>query len=181
MAPHRGDRACPYQGMEVWDSNGTGRITFSAAELGTPWLGHIVENRIILSALLERLAKTRVHRLAHTPVTDYHCHTGSNGQPEAQLTLEDGSLLCSRLVIAADGARSRTRSWAGIPMREWDYKHHAITTTVELEQPHQHRVASLFGYRPAGVSAFAGQCRWPPFLLHRLVADTRTGPAADDC
>ncbi len=137
-------RACPYKGMEVWDSNGTGRITFSAAELGTPWLGHIVENRIILSALLERLAETHVHRLAHTPITDYHCHTGANGQPEAQLTLEDGSVLCSRLVIAADGARSRTRSWAGIPMREWDYNHHAITTTVELEQPHQHTAWQVF-------------------------------------
>ncbi len=137
-------RTCPYQNMAVWDGNGTGRIRFSAADLGTPWLGHIVENRIILTALLEQLANTRVHRLGQLGVKDYHCHSDANGHPEAQLTLEDDSVLRSRLVIAADGARSRTRAWAGIPMREWDYNHHAITTTVELEKPHQHTAWQVF-------------------------------------
>ena len=60
-------------------------------------------------------------------------------QPEAEgvtLNLGDGTLLKSRLLVAADGANSKARFWAGIPMREWDYLHHAVVTTVETEKPH---------------------------------------------
>ena len=33
----------PYTGMHVWDAEGTGSVTFDAAELHVPCLGHIVE------------------------------------------------------------------------------------------------------------------------------------------
>ena len=44
-------RACPYQNMEVWDGEGTGSIHFAAADLHADTLGHIVENRLMTSAL----------------------------------------------------------------------------------------------------------------------------------
>src|SRR5690554_5386109 len=37
-------RLSPYTGMNVWDSEGTGSVTFDAADLHVPALGHIVEN-----------------------------------------------------------------------------------------------------------------------------------------
>ncbi len=138
-------RVSPYQGMEVWDANGTGRIAFSAAELGIPWLGHIVENSIIRRALLERLAETSVHRLGGVEVRELSMKKGTSfSRPQAQLHLWDQSILTAGLIIAADGASSQARRWAGIPMREWDYPHHAIVTTVELEKPHENTAWQIF-------------------------------------
>lgn len=48
-------RAEPYREMQVWDGSGTGRIGFSAASVHAEVLGHIVENRVVQDALLERL------------------------------------------------------------------------------------------------------------------------------
>ncbi|MDC0411592.1 FAD-dependent oxidoreductase, partial [Luminiphilus sp.] len=47
------ERTAPYESMCVWDADGTGRITFNAADIGTPYLGHIVENRQTVQALIE--------------------------------------------------------------------------------------------------------------------------------
>ena len=44
-------RVTPYQGMQVWDAEGSGEIAFSADEAGVAVLGHIVENEVTLAAL----------------------------------------------------------------------------------------------------------------------------------
>ena len=135
-------RATPYSGMEVWDADGTGRITFRAEEVGQPWLGHIVERSITHQALLEQLAQTSIQRFGYTKVRHLtYCYNPTDAcdtqeQPKVRLHLADDTELTARLVIAADGATSQARNWAGIPTREWDYLHHAIVTTVELEHPH---------------------------------------------
>ena len=51
-----GYRQCPYRHMTVWDAEGTGQIEFDCAEVDAPLLGHIVENRSIVSALLARVS-----------------------------------------------------------------------------------------------------------------------------
>jgi 2-octaprenylphenol hydroxylase len=48
-------RLSPYQKMTVWDADGTGEIHFDAADLHQPALGHIVENRLIVAALLQKV------------------------------------------------------------------------------------------------------------------------------
>ena len=47
-------RVSPYTDMDVWDGEGTGHIHFSSRELHEPALGHIVENRVTVAALLQR-------------------------------------------------------------------------------------------------------------------------------
>ncbi len=136
MARHR---VSPYYGMQVWDSAGTGAIAFSAEELNVAQLGHIVENSIIRSVLLERLVESSVHLLGGVEVQGI-----TKGSGHVTLQLWDKSQLRARLVIAADGANSLARGWAGIPMREWDYLHHAIVTTVETEKPHQDTAWQVF-------------------------------------
>ena len=46
-------RAAPYDCMRVWDASGSGSIVFDAGEADASSLGHIVENREILQALLQ--------------------------------------------------------------------------------------------------------------------------------
>ncbi|MCV6588794.1 MAG: UbiH/UbiF/VisC/COQ6 family ubiquinone biosynthesis hydroxylase [Marinobacterium sp.] len=128
-------RISPYTDMDVWDGEGTGHIHFCSRELHEPALGHIVENRVTVAALLQQLPQ-------HDNLT-LHCGvrvqelSPPRHDEQRDLALSDGRQFRARLVIAADGAQSRTRQLAGIAMLEWDYGHHAIVTTVTTELPHQ--------------------------------------------
>jgi 2-octaprenyl-6-methoxyphenol hydroxylase len=64
------------------------------------------------------------------------------------INLADGSSLMARLVIAADGRRSRLREAAGIRTLAWPYPQSAIVTKVRLSSPH-HGVATQH-FLPAG-------------------------------
>ncbi|RYG01642.1 MAG: 2-octaprenyl-6-methoxyphenyl hydroxylase, partial [Chitinophagaceae bacterium] len=50
-----GQRVCAYKDMEVWDGEGTANIHFSASEVRQDYLGHIVENAVIMSALHRKI------------------------------------------------------------------------------------------------------------------------------
>ncbi|CAI5506667.1 unnamed protein product [Closterium sp. Naga37s-1] len=48
-------RAAPFQHMQVWDFAGPGFIRFNASASHLPYLGYIVENKLIVSSLLRRI------------------------------------------------------------------------------------------------------------------------------
>ncbi|NVK44322.1 MAG: UbiH/UbiF/VisC/COQ6 family ubiquinone biosynthesis hydroxylase [Oceanospirillaceae bacterium] len=127
-------RVSPYTDMDVWDGEGTGHIHFSSAELHEPCLGHIVENRVILAGLCDALTRRPgVALRTGIEVQSLSEPRLSGGDSGRELELSDGSRLRARLVVAADGALSRTRQLAALPTWEWDYGHHAIVTTVRTE------------------------------------------------
>ncbi|MDM1720188.1 2-octaprenyl-3-methyl-6-methoxy-1,4-benzoquinol hydroxylase, partial [Acinetobacter towneri] len=132
-------RACPYYQMEVWDGDGTGNIQFSAADVHAEHLGHIVENDLVQDALLEQLANSPIQLLAHSRLEQL-----TRSQNGWQLSLSDQSQLTTPLLTAADGANSAVRRLTQAPTREWDYLHHAIVTSVQTEQPHQHTAWQRF-------------------------------------
>ncbi|MDI1301735.1 MAG: UbiH/UbiF/VisC/COQ6 family ubiquinone biosynthesis hydroxylase [bacterium] len=125
-------RACPYTEMTVWDADGSGRVQFSAGELGETHLGVLVENRLLQAALTE--AATRA------PNVELRCPAQMielERLPDAwQLVLADGEKIRARLVIGADGAQSAVRQLTGIACTETDYGQRAIVTTVRTEKPH---------------------------------------------
>lgn len=128
-------RVTPYTGMDVWDGEGTGNIQFQSSELHESCLGHIVENRVTVTALCEAQAELdNVELIAAAEVVDL---SEPDDQQLRTIQLANGWKLSASLVVAADGALSDTRRLAGIGMWEWDYGHHAIVTTVKTEQPHQ--------------------------------------------
>ncbi|MFA5677325.1 MAG: FAD-dependent monooxygenase [Pseudomonas sp.] len=130
---HRIPEDCrsPYRYMRVWDGSGTGEISFDAGALGENRLGHIVENWRVQQAVLDSLAETGVTLLGGQQVSEL-----VREQDGWTLQLASGETLQARLVVAADGARSRLRELAGFAMREWDYLHHALVTTVRTEKSH---------------------------------------------
>lgn len=131
----QGYRVAPYTDMDVWDGQGTGHIHFSAQALHEPVLGHIVENRVTLAALYEVMGQhdnIRFNGGVELVTMSEADHTGAR-----TLSLSDGRTLVAKLVVAADGALSRTRQLANIPMWEFDYGHHAIVTTIKTERGHQ--------------------------------------------
>ena len=125
-------RASAYGEMQVWDGAGTGHIHFSAASVHAENLGHIVENRVVQDALLERLHDSRIGLLANARLEQLR-RSGDGWL----LKLEDGRELRAPLLVAADGANSAVRRLAGCATREWDYLHHAIVTSVRCAEPHR--------------------------------------------
>ncbi|WP_339479718.1 MULTISPECIES: 2-octaprenyl-3-methyl-6-methoxy-1,4-benzoquinol hydroxylase [unclassified Pseudomonas] len=168
-------RASPYTDMHVWDGSGTGQIHFSAASLHAEALGHIVENRVVQDALLDRLHDGDLGLLANARLEQMR-----RSGDDWLLTLADGRTLRAPLVIAADGANSAVRRLTGVATREWDYLHHAIVTSVRSARPH--RMTAWQRFTDSGPLAFLplerdGQHDWcsvvwstPPGEAQRLMA-----------
>lgn len=127
-------RTCAYRHMTVWDAQGTGQIEFDAADVDAAELGHIVENRSIVNALLGRVSHATDITLRN-PAVVQSCARQECGR--IVLTLHDGEELQAQLVVAADGALSRVRDMMGFRCREWDYGHRAIVATVEVARAHE--------------------------------------------
>lgn len=133
-------RHCPYRHMTVWDAEGTGGIEFDCADVDAPALGHIVENRAIVNALLARISTCpdiTAFGEARLQGCDRTEHTADARTPTVRVELEGGAALEVDLLVAADGALSRVRDMMGFRTREWDYGHRAIVTTVQVERSHQ--------------------------------------------
>ncbi len=141
-------RVTPYRFMQVWDSEGSGEVGFSAEQAGVPALGHIVENDVILAAL-ERC-------LAELPTVSVQLGMRVTGlQADAQgrvVELADGRCLSAPLVVAADGARSPLRDMVGIAVHARDTGHVAVVTTVRNERGHGGVARQVF--RESGPLAF---------------------------
>ncbi len=141
-------RVTPYEAMQVWDATGTGSIGFDCADLGEPDLGHIIENRVILAALLERLAQfDNVELLCPAVVAEL-----TRDERAATLTLEDGRVLSASLIVGADGANSWVRQQARITTTGWPYEQTAVVATIKTER-HHHGVAYQ-RFMPEGPLAF---------------------------
>ncbi len=132
-------RISPYTDMEVWDAAGSGRIHFSAAEIGEANLGHIVENRVTQLALWERLEQLpNVTLRCPASVSELILEEGP------ALRLSDGGRLQAELIVAADGRDSQIRTMAGIGTKGWDYDQHAIVATVTPSRHHGHTARQRF-------------------------------------
>ena len=127
------ERISPYRDMHVWDAGGEGVIHFDSAELGEASLGHIVENRVTLKALQQKIATldsvTFIPGVMATKLDISESH--------ASLTLNNGKELTAKLIVAADGSSSWVRQQRGISVRGWDYDQAALVTYVKTAQPHQ--------------------------------------------
>lgn len=126
-------RVSPVREMQVWSEGGSGSIHFNAAEIGEPCLAWIIENRVIQTALIERLHQfTNVHYLCPVEVADITL--ADNG---AVIKLKDGRLLQARLLVGADGADSEVRRAAGIHAQSLNLNQKSIVATVTTEKLHE--------------------------------------------
>jgi 2-octaprenylphenol hydroxylase len=134
-------RSQAYDRMTVWENDSQSEIRFDAADIGEPDLGHIIENRVIQTALLERLETLdEVELLCPERVKDIDYE-----EDRVQLELESGQQLSARLLVAADGARSWVREQAGIAhsvIRDYDQK--AVVCVVKTEQGHEYTAWQRF-------------------------------------
>ena len=133
-------RACAYTAMQVWEAGGKSRVEFRAEEVDELNLGHIVEGALVVDALVERVRAT--------PDVAWHCPAALQkldiNDDASELSLEDGTRISAKLVVGADGARSRVRDWAGIQVRESSYEQNAVVAHLKPEQRHGHIARQVF-------------------------------------
>jgi 2-octaprenylphenol hydroxylase len=127
------ERTAPYQAMCVWDADGTGRITFNAEDVAASSLGHIVENRLTVQALIECAEASSSVELRWQSALESLSRTPDGWS----IDCSGDQRFAAQLVVAADGARSKVRQLTAQPTRDWDYHQSAIVGTVALSSPHQ--------------------------------------------
>jgi 2-octaprenyl-6-methoxyphenol hydroxylase len=143
------------RGIGIWDeispqittcqkiclSDGTrpGGVQFHPEDLGTDRIVHVAEHRVLLGALqtwLNRQDNVRWLCPAFVETVEY-----KENEAIARVKI-DGEIqtLRSRLVVGADGARSRIRTDAGIQTHGWSYWQSCLVATIGHEHPH-HNIA----------------------------------------
>ena len=128
-------RVSPYRRMVVWEGHHDARIgtlRFDSAEVGEPDLGHIVEDRLIRTVLVDALA-------AHADVSlDFGVElTGVAATPDrVEVATADGDALEADLLIAADGSASTVRALVDLPAVDVAYEQAAVVTHIATQQPH---------------------------------------------
>lgn len=145
-------RAAPYARLSVWDGEQTGRTDFNANDIHVSHLGHIVENRVIQLALLER-----ANELEHVDViSPVRMQRFSQTKTGVSVLLDDGRAINASLLVGADGANSQVRSQAGIALDKKMYEQHALVATVLTDKPQQDITWQRFV--PSGPQAMLPLC-----------------------
>lgn len=159
----------PYGHMHVWDADSAGVLDFDAAETEFSELGHLVENRVTVASLWDRLeALPSASLLCPAKVADIQIDSDS-----AQVVLDDGQILIADVLIAADGRDSALRQMAGIQTTGWEYKQYGLVATISTEKSHQYTAWQRF--LPEGPLAFLplknGQCSIVWTLSHQTAQE----------
>jgi len=110
-------------------------------EPGEPF-AHMIENRDLVAALTVKARELGIG-LRSAAVTGFESASG-----QIAVRFPDGASTAARLLVAADGARSRLRELAGIATYGWTYPQSAIVTNVAHERDHNGRACEHF--LPAG-------------------------------
>lgn len=138
------DEAQPITEMIVTDSRlrDTVRpvfLTFDGEVVPGEPFAHMVPNGRMVGALARRAVALGVELVTADSVAGF-----AVAEAEVAARLGSGGLRPARLLVAADGVRSRLRSLAGIGTVHWDYDQSGIVTTVRHERPHNGRAEEHF-------------------------------------
>ncbi|MBK2110647.1 UbiH/UbiF/VisC/COQ6 family ubiquinone biosynthesis hydroxylase [Francisella tularensis subsp. novicida FSC159] len=165
-------RISPYYQMRVWDDIPSESINITAEEIAEHSLGCIVENDVIVEALLEKIRDTgieifanqKIHKIQRNGNTEKlflqavipdSCSVGSNqhsGEILNQVQDDKGLSIETSLIVGADGANSFIRDYFNFETKVKPYKHTAIVATIKLEKDHQQTAYQRFYDK--GVLAF---------------------------
>jgi 2-octaprenyl-6-methoxyphenol hydroxylase len=110
-------------------------VEFHLSDLGTEALVYVAEHQALLAPLQDLLQECpNVSYLC--PVEVVKTQYEPEGVEIALLMGTESRTIRTRLLVAADGARSRIRTWAGIKTSGWQYWQSCIVAFVKPEKPH---------------------------------------------
>lgn len=149
------ERRCAVQSMAIF-GDARSELHFSAYDSGVSELAWIVEASLLQSELwlsAQRQANLSLLCPARPTALDFAADV-------ATVQLDDGRAIRSKLVVAADGADSWTRTAAGIAVDFYPYDQLGVVANFTCQEPH--RGSAMQWFRDDGVLA------WLPLPDNRL-------------
>jgi 2-octaprenyl-6-methoxyphenol hydroxylase len=129
-------------------------------------LAHMAFNDDVAAALRDAAAALGVETIVGA-VTAF-----APGRDTAELELADGRRLRARLIVAADGARSRLRALADVPTVGWDTGQTGMVATIAHERDHEALAEQHF--LPGGPFAVLPMCgRFSSIVWNERHADAK--------
>jgi ubiquinone biosynthesis UbiH/UbiF/VisC/COQ6 family hydroxylase len=143
------ERIAPVDSMAVMGDvpNQSGVLSFDAYGARVGALAWIVEDSNLNQALDAALRFASGLKIVHGAATTMECTSDA-----AQITLDNGYHISSRLVLGADGAHSWVRTQADIGMDYRSYHQQAVVANFESENAH-HGIASQWFLGADGIVA----------------------------
>ena len=119
-----------FKHIRLSDADYSGTVQFQTADLDTDFLGYVAEHSVVLGALQGFLAEeTNLNWLCPAEVVGV---TYQESAAEVEVEVAGArQKLSTRLVVGADGARSRIRQGAGIKTRGWKYWQSCVAFTIK--------------------------------------------------
>jgi len=114
-------------------------LTFDPAAGGDGPGAYVVPDGVVVEALYRRASDIGVEIAGGILITDFVVEGA-----RVVCTANDGRRLGARLLVAADGARSRLRALAGISTVGWSYGQAGIVATLAHERAHGGRAEEHF-------------------------------------
>lgn len=124
--------------MHLWDDSDE-ELVLNCNDANLPNLGVIVENQNLMHALNQQ-----INALGVTTITDTKCKFLENTQHEITLTLDDGTKVTAKLIVAADGANSWVRGQVNITVKQKSFHQTAIVANFSAEKSHQNIARQWF-------------------------------------
>ncbi|RLN95746.1 hypothetical protein BBJ28_00013404 [Nothophytophthora sp. Chile5] len=134
------DQKAVFKDMQAWDAMGDGFIRFDAKKVGKTTLGHVLEHRVLVRALHDRMNQLSSSTDDSEPLKLYcpakvkHFHRPNMIKAISEIGLEDGQRMEADLVVAADGGNSIIRSLSALGTWGWDYDQQAVVATVKTDR-----------------------------------------------
>jgi 2-octaprenylphenol hydroxylase len=134
-------RAFPYRSMSVWEQGSDTQIDFNASDTMHSSLGSIVENQVLLTALNNAANKnSNITQFSNNALHELSAISDSSMLVE----LDNGVRLTGKLVIGADGQRSKVRECIGVSCLRTHYQQLGLVCTVNTALDHQQTAWQCF-------------------------------------
>ena len=148
-------RAYIYERVQVCQQNTNSTLTFDSAELGEPYMGHMIENANVVHALIQRAQLNENTSV----ISGINISNLVIENDFAKIDTDRGEMR-AKLLIGADGPRSLIRNLAGFDEVQGFYGQQCIVGTIGFDGDHQQTAWQKFlSTGPLGILPLApGSC-----------------------
>ena len=141
-------RMCALHSMRVWEESGFGDVTFDANSIECDNIGYIVENRVLQLSLWEK-AEANENISILCPETHLDIKIKNN---QAEIALESGDYIHSKLLVGADGANSSIRENFEFGLKSKQYDQSCLVANAKVDNQSQNITWQRF--TPNGPQAY---------------------------